>query len=76
MGGHHGGAGHHGQLLRRGEVVLRAGALGASCLWFTLLGYGGSALAGLLNRPRTWQVIDAGVGVTMLVVAGLLAFGG
>ncbi|GAB3192952.1 hypothetical protein GCM10027061_24550 [Nesterenkonia suensis] len=53
-----------------------AGALGASCLWFTLLGYGGSALAGLLNRPRTWQVIDAGVGVTMLVVAGLLAFGG
>ncbi|WP_170922751.1 LysE family transporter [Nesterenkonia sp. PF2B19] len=57
-------------------MVLRAGALGASCLWFTLLGYGGSALAGLLNRPRTWQVIDAGVGVTMLVVAGLLAFGG
>lgn len=52
------------------------GALGASCLWFTLLGYGGSALAGLLNRPRTWQVIDVSVGATMLVVAGLLAFGG
>lgn len=54
-------------------------ALGAclgSVVWFMLLGLGGSALAKPLNRARTWQVIDVAVGLTMLVVAGLLAFGG
>lgn len=54
-------------------------ALGAclgSLLWFTLLGLGGSALAKPLNRPRTWQVIDVVVGLTMVLIAGLLAVGG
>lgn len=51
------------------------GACVASLVWFSLLGLGGRALAPWLNRPRTWQVIDIAVGLTMLVVAGLLAFG-
>lgn len=52
------------------------GACVGSVLWFMLLGLSGSALARPLNRPRTWQVIDVVVGLTMLLVAGLLAFGG
>ncbi|WP_158217718.1 LysE/ArgO family amino acid transporter [Nesterenkonia sp. F] len=56
--------------------IFSAGAVLGSLSWFLLLAYGGRALAPVLNRPRTWQIIDIGVGVTMLVVAGLLAFGG
>ncbi|GAB3183371.1 hypothetical protein GCM10027060_18240 [Nesterenkonia halophila] len=56
--------------------IFSAGAVLGSLSWFLLLAYGGRALAGVLDRPRTWQIIDVGVGVTMLVVAGLLAFGG
>lgn len=56
--------------------IFSTGAVLGSLSWFLLLAYGGRALAGVLNRPRTWQIIDVGVGVTMLVVAGLLAFGG
>lgn len=56
--------------------IFSAGAVLGSLSWFLLLAYGGRALAPVLNRPRTWQIIDVGVGVTMLVVAGLLAFGG
>ncbi len=51
------------------------GAVIASITWFTSLGLGARALAPKLAHPRTWQVIDILVGVTMLVIAALLAFG-
>ncbi len=49
-----------------------AGAAGASLLWFSALGYGARLLAPLFARPRAWQVLDALIGVTMLVLAVLL----
>lgn len=49
-----------------------AGSSGASLLWFTALGYGARALAPWFARPRAWQVLDGLIGVTMLVLAGLL----
>ena len=49
-----------------------AGAAGASVLWFTSLGYGARLLAPVFARPRAWQVLDALIGVTMLVLSGLL----
>lgn len=52
------------------------GAFVACIVWHAVLAGGGSALAGWLDRPRTWQVIDAGVGVIVLLVAALLAFSG
>ena len=52
------------------------GAMVASLAWFTALGLGARALAPRLAHPRTWQVIDGVVGVTMLTIAALLAFGG
>ena len=48
------------------------GAVGASVLWFTSLGYGARLLAPVFARPRAWQVLDALIGVTMLLLSGLL----
>ena len=53
-----------------------AGAFVACIVWHVALAGGGSALASLLNRPRTWQHIDFSMGAIMLVVAGLLAASG
>ncbi len=50
-----------------------AGAAASSLLWFTALGYGARLLAPVFARPRAWQVLDALIGLTMLLLAGLLA---
>jgi L-lysine exporter family protein LysE/ArgO len=49
-----------------------AGAVSASFVWFSALGYGARALAPLFARPASWRVLDALVGVTMLAIAGSL----
>ncbi|MFO1340561.1 MAG: LysE family transporter [Burkholderiaceae bacterium] len=49
------------------------GAVLASALWFTALGYGARRLAPLFARPRAWQVLDGLVGLTMLVLAAKVA---
>ena len=50
------------------------GAAASSLLWFTALGYGARLLAPVFARPRAWQVLDALIGVAMLLLAGLLAW--
>jgi len=50
-----------------------AGASTASMLWFGLLGYGARWLAPAFARARAWQVLDALIGLTMMVLAALLA---
>lgn len=55
----------------RGAFV--GGAALGSLLWFTALGYGAQKLAPLFARPRAWQVLDALVGLTMLVLAWKVA---
>lgn len=53
-----------------------AAGLGASSwLWFCGLGFGARLLGPLLARPRAWQLLDIGIGLTMLVVAAKLALG-
>lgn len=52
-----------------------AGALTASCLFFTALGHGARLLAPLFARPGAWRLLDGGVGVLMLLLAGKLALG-
>ena len=49
-----------------------AGASAASLFWFGLLGYGARWLAPWFARPRAWQTLDGLVGLTMMVLAGLL----
>ena len=49
-----------------------AGAALASAGWFSALGFGDRALAPWFARPRAWQVLDALIGLTMLVLAVML----
>ena len=50
-----------------------AGAVLASLIWFSSLGYGARLLSPLMSRPTTWRVLDAAIGVVMLAIAaGLL----
>lgn len=46
-----------------------AGAVLASALWFTALGYGARFASGLMGKARTWAMLDAAIGVVMLLVA-------
>jgi L-lysine exporter family protein LysE/ArgO len=64
------GAQHAGAAPRAAFV---GGCVLASALWFTALGYGARKLAPLFARPRAWQVLDALVGLTMLVLAWKVA---
>jgi L-lysine exporter family protein LysE/ArgO len=52
-----------------------AGAVAASFAWFAALGFGARLLAPLFARPGAWRLLDGVVGVTMLALAGALAFG-
>ena len=55
------------------KVWFVAGATVASVLWFTALGFGARLLAPVFARPRAWQMLDALIGGTMLVLAAMLA---
>ena len=48
------------------------GASTASVCWFSLLGFGSRRLAPWFARPRAWQILDALIGITMFILAGLL----
>ena len=48
------------------------GASLASLAWFSLLGLGARRLAPWFAKQTAWQVLDALIGVTMWVLAGLL----
>jgi L-lysine exporter family protein LysE/ArgO len=65
-------AAHHGPT---GKWWFGAGAGLASIAWFTSLGYGARLAAPLLARPRSWQVLDVLIGLTMLLIAFSLAVG-
>ena len=50
-------------------------ALGAalgSIVWFTGLGFGARLLSPLMAKPRTWRILDAAIGVVMVVIAATL----
>jgi len=65
-------AAHHGPT---GKWWFALGAVLASVIWFTGLGYGARFLGPLLSRPRAWQVLDVLIGLTMLAIAIQLARG-
>ncbi|MEU8774497.1 LysE/ArgO family amino acid transporter [Streptomyces sp. NPDC048606] len=48
------------------------GAVLASLIWFSALGYGARLLTGLLARPGAWRVLDGLVAATMVTLGGLL----
>ncbi|MER7453115.1 LysE/ArgO family amino acid transporter [Nocardia beijingensis] len=55
---------------------LGAGAMLASVLWFTALGFGARLLGPLFARPRAWRVLDAVIAAVLLGLGlGLLCTG-
>lgn len=51
------------------------GAMTASLLWFTALGFGASRLSGVFQRPLIWKGIEALTGFIMLALAAGLIMG-
>lgn len=52
-----------------------AGAMSASLLWFSALGFGASRLAGVFGRPMAWKCIEGLTGAIMLALAASLVLG-
>ncbi|WP_223695258.1 LysE/ArgO family amino acid transporter [Leifsonia poae] len=55
-----------------GRWVFGAGAVIASILWFSLLGFGARYLAPVFARPAAWRILDGAIAVLMIVLAVLL----
>ncbi|MEW1963550.1 LysE/ArgO family amino acid transporter [Microbacterium sp. NPDC077644] len=49
--------------------VFAAGAVCASILWFTALGYGARHLGRWLDTPRAWRILDGAIAVIMIAIA-------
>lgn len=52
--------------------LFAAGAILASAIWFTALGFGARYLGRVLDTPRAWRVLDALIAVVMIVLAATL----
>jgi L-lysine exporter family protein LysE/ArgO len=48
------------------------GAVAASLLWFSVLGFGARLLRPVFARPGAWRVLDGAVALVMVVIAGAL----
>jgi L-lysine exporter family protein LysE/ArgO len=51
------------------------GAILASCLWFSLLGFGARFLRPFFARPRSWQILDGSIAVVMITIGIRIAVG-
>ncbi len=63
-------ANQHGDV---GRWWFALGAALGSAIWFVGLGYGARRAHRLLSSPRSWQVLDVLIGLTMLGIALMLA---
>lgn len=58
-----------------GRATFAAGGSLASALWFLGLGFGSRWLAPLFASPAAWRVLDGATAATMLMLAGVMAWG-
>lgn len=49
--------------------LFATGAIAASILWFTALGYGARYLGRWLRTQRSWRILDAAIAVVMIAIA-------
>lgn len=56
------------------RLAFGLGATLASGVFFFSLGYGARILAPLFAAPRSWQILDAGIALTMWAIAAKLIF--
>jgi L-lysine exporter family protein LysE/ArgO len=52
-----------------GRWLFGVGAIGASAVWFTTLGFGARRLQRLFTTPTAWRILDGLIAVTMLAIA-------
>jgi L-lysine exporter family protein LysE/ArgO len=52
-----------------------AGAVAASCTWFSAVGFGGRLLRPVLAKPQVWRALDAFIAVLMVVLGVTLLLG-
>ena len=57
------------------QASFAAGAMLASGVFFSALGFGARALAPVFARPSAWVWLEVGVGVTMWTIAATLVIG-
>ena len=57
------------------NAAFGAGAMVASCVFFSALGFGARLLAPLLAQPRAWVVLEVLIGCVMWAIALSLALG-
>lgn len=53
-----------------------AGAVAASCVWFSALAFGARYLGRLLATARAWRILDAAIAVVMIALGVSLVLGG
>lgn len=58
------------------RTFFAGGAMLASVIWFTTLGYGARLLQPVFARPAAWRVLDAVIALVMLSLAAKLALEG
>lgn len=56
--------------------VFALGAVAASVLWFSALGFGARYLGRWLSTPRAWRILDAIIAVVMITLGVSLVLGG
>jgi len=61
-----------GQQPAAGRVAFALGAMLASALWFSSLGFGARYLAPLFARPLAWRILDGIIAIVMWIIAVLL----
>lgn len=58
---------------RDGRWLFGVGAVAASAVWFTTLGFGAKRLGRFFGSPRTWRILDGVIAVTMIGLGASLA---
>jgi L-lysine exporter family protein LysE/ArgO len=56
-----------------GRWLFGVGAVTASAVWFTSLGFGARRLSGLFAAPMTWRILDGIIAATMIALGAYLA---
>ncbi|KDA06105.1 amino acid transporter [Microbacterium sp. CH12i] len=55
-----------------GRWLFASGAVAASIIWFSALGYGARYLGRWLNTPKAWRILDGVIAVIMIGIAASL----
>jgi L-lysine exporter family protein LysE/ArgO len=50
------------------------GAMLASIVWFTSIGYGAKAMSRYMSKPIFWKILDSIIACVIFSIAGYLAF--